>query len=99
MNLFGAMRLPRSVLFGSGQRAAIGSIAAQIGTRALVCTDARRRGDAQFRALLADLQRCGVETLVFDRTQPDLPIEYILERLTVAAWFAAQLIIGVRGGS
>jgi alcohol dehydrogenase len=99
MNLFGAMRLPRSVLFGSGQRAAIGSIAAQIGTRVLVCTDARLGGDAQFRAMLADLQRYGVETLVFDRTQPDLPIESILDCVNVAAGFAAQLIIGVGGGS
>ena len=29
MSLFGAMRLPRSVLFGSGQRHAIGAVAAR----------------------------------------------------------------------
>jgi alcohol dehydrogenase len=99
MNLFGAMRLPRSVLFGSGQRAAIGSLASQIGRRALVCTDARLGGDAQFHAILADLQRCGVQTLVYDRTQPDLPIESIVECVGAAAGFSAQLIIGIGGGS
>jgi alcohol dehydrogenase len=99
MNLFGAMRLPRSVLFGSGQRAAIGSIAAQIGARALVCTDARLGGDAQFRVMLTDLHRCGVETLVYDRTRPDLPIESILDCLSVAAAFSAHVIIGIGGGS
>ena len=39
--IFGALRLPASVVFGSGQRAAIGMMTAQIGKRALVCTDAR----------------------------------------------------------
>ena len=39
--LFGALRLPATVLFGSGQRAAIGMMAAGIGKRALICTDAR----------------------------------------------------------
>jgi len=54
MNLFGAMRLPRSVLFGSGQREAIGAIAAQMGSRILICTDARLGADAQFKAIVAD---------------------------------------------
>jgi alcohol dehydrogenase class IV len=49
--LFGALRLPATVLFGSGQRAAIGQMAAQIGKRALICTDARMSADAQFRPL------------------------------------------------
>jgi alcohol dehydrogenase len=99
MNLFGAMRLPRSVLLGSGQRAAIGSIAAQIGRRALICTDARLGVDAQFHAVLADLQRCGVQTLVYDRTQPDLPIESIVDCIGAVAGFSPQLIIGIGGGS
>ena len=42
--IFGALRLPASVIFGSGQRAAIGMITAQIGKRALICTDARLGG-------------------------------------------------------
>lgn len=99
MNLFGAMRLPRSVLFGCGQRAALGSIAAQLGTRALVCTDARLGGDAQFLAMVTDLRRCGITPLVFDRTQPDLPIESILECVSAASGFSPQLILGIGGGS
>jgi alcohol dehydrogenase len=99
MNLFGAMRLPRSVLLGSGQRAAIGSIAAQIARRALVCTDARLGVDAQFHAVLADLQRCGIQTLVYDRTQPDLPIESIVDCIGAVDGFSPQLIIGIGGGS
>jgi alcohol dehydrogenase class IV len=99
MNLFGAMRLPRSVVFGSGQRAAIGSIAAQLGQRALVCTDARLGGDAQFKAILADLERNGVTVQVYDRTQPDLPIESIVDCARESASFSPQLVIGIGGGS
>jgi len=36
MNLFGAMRLPRTVVFGSGHRASLGAMTAEIGSRALV---------------------------------------------------------------
>ncbi len=59
--IFGALRLPASVVFGSGQRAAIGMITAQIGKRALICTDARLGGDAQFKAIVADIEANGVE--------------------------------------
>ena len=54
--IFGALRLPTSVVFGSGQRAAIGLMTAQIGKRALVCTDARMGADAQFKAIVADIE-------------------------------------------
>ena len=62
--LFGALRLPASVIFGSGQRAAIGMMTAQIGKRALICTDARLGGDAQFKAIVADIEANGVATRV-----------------------------------
>ena len=76
-NLFGALRLPASVVFGSGQRAAIGMMAAQLGKRALICTDARMGGDAQFRAIVADIEANGVAAKVYDRTEADLPIDGI----------------------
>src|SRR5687768_7426693 len=94
MNLFGAMRLPRSVVFGSGQRAAIGSITAQLGRRALVCTDGRLGSDAQFKAIVADLQSNGVTVRVYDRTQPDLPIESIVDCASESASFSPQVVLG-----
>jgi alcohol dehydrogenase len=99
MNLFGAMRLPRSVLFGSGQREAIGAVAAQMGTRILICTDARLGGDAQFKAIVADLNRRGLQTLVYDQTRADLPIESIVDCVSKASSFSAQAVIGIGGGS
>ena len=64
--LFGAMRLPASVVFGSGQRAAIGMMTAGIGKRALICTDARMGQDAQFKAIVADIAANGVQVKAAD---------------------------------
>src|SRR6185312_17358198 len=99
MNLFGALRLPRGIVFGSGHRASLGAMAAQIGSRALVCTDERLASDPQFKAMLADLSRSGVTVHVYDRTQPDLPLESVSDCLQDCASFQAQLVIGMGGGS
>jgi len=99
MSLFGAVRLPRSILFGSGQRHALGAIAKQFGTRALICTDARLGSDGDFKAIVADLERSGLTTLVYDQTQPDLPTESVADCVRKTASFAPQVILGVGGGS
>src|SRR3954462_14532532 len=97
--LFGALRLPASVIFGSGQRAALGMMTAQIGKRALVCTDARMAGDAQFKAIVADLQANGGAVKVYDRTEADLPIEGISGCVTECASFKPDVVLGIGGGS
>jgi alcohol dehydrogenase class IV len=99
MSLFGAMRLPRSVLFGSGQREAISAVAAQFGQRVLVCTDSRLGSDADFKAIVANLTRRGLTTLIYDQTRADLPIESIADCVSKAASFMPQVIIGIGGGS
>jgi len=97
--LFGALRLPASVVFGSGQRAAIGMITAGIGKRALICTDARLGTDAQFKAIVADIQAHGVETKLYDRTEADLPIGGISGCATECAGFKPDVVLGIGGGS
>jgi alcohol dehydrogenase class IV len=99
MSPFGLMRLPRSVTFGCGQRRALGNMAAQIGRRALVCTDQRLCVDEGFRSLLTDLSRAGLTVQVFDRTQPDLPVESLLDCVSQAGGFAPEVLIGIGGGS
>ncbi len=98
-SLFGALRLPASVIFGSGQRAALGMITAQIGKRALICTDARLGGDAQFAAIDADIQASGVLTKVYDRTEADLPIGGISGCVAECADFNPDIVLGIGGGS
>lgn len=99
MSLFGAMRLPRSVLFGSGQRHALGAVAEQFGKRALICTDARLGADGEFKSIAADLAARGLTTFVYDQTQPDLPVDSIADCVRKTASFAPQVIIGIGGGS
>ena len=97
--IFGALRLPASVIFGSGQRAAIGMVTAQIGKRALICTDARMGADAQFKAIVADIEANGVKTKVYDRTEADLPMEGISGCVAECADFKPDVVLGIGGGS
>jgi alcohol dehydrogenase class IV len=99
MNLFGVMRLPASVIFGNGQRAALGTLVASLGQRALVCTDARLGADSQFIAMVADLRANGVDTHVYDRTQVDLPVESILDCVRAGAAHRPDVVLGIGGGS
>ena len=99
MSLFGLLRLPASIVFGSGQRAVAAATAAQLGSRVLVCTDARLGAEPVFHALLADLRNAGLTTLVFDRTQPDVPIASVYDCLNEATGFKPDVVIGIGGGS
>src|SRR5262245_55609980 len=99
MSLFGAMRLPRSVLFGAGQRQALPAVTRQFGRRVLICTDPRLGGDREIQGLATELERLGCTTLVYDRTLPDLPTESILDCLRTSASFTPDVIIGIGGGS
>ncbi|HEY0687322.1 MAG TPA: iron-containing alcohol dehydrogenase [Steroidobacter sp.] len=99
MSLFGAMRLPRSVLFGSGQRRALPAVAEQFGRRVLICTDPRLGSDAEITGILAEFERRGIAALVYDQTRADLPIESIMDCVRTAASFTPEVIIGIGGGS
>jgi alcohol dehydrogenase class IV len=99
MSFFGALRLPRSVIFGSGQRKAIGAMAAQFGSRALICTDERLNSTPDFAAILADLKTNGITTRVYSRTIADLPIEGVAECVNENRAFEPNLVIGIGGGS
>jgi alcohol dehydrogenase class IV len=99
MSLFGLLRLPTAIVFGSGQRAVAAAMAAQLGSHALVCTDARLAREPVFHALLADLERAGIAAKVFDRTLPDLPIASVDDCLAEVAGFKPEVVIGIGGGS
>jgi alcohol dehydrogenase class IV len=98
-SMFGALRLPRSILFGRGQRGVLGSATAKVGKRALLCTDERQAAQPEFAAMLADLSAHGVATKVFDGTIPDLPLSSIDACLAEVADFSPDVVIGVGGGS
>lgn len=99
MDLFGTIRAPREIIFGAGQRRALGAVAARLGRRALVVTDARLAADADFRAMLADLEGHGLTVAVEAGTLPDVPVESAIAAAEAARGFGADLVVAVGGGS
>ncbi|WP_066815131.1 iron-containing alcohol dehydrogenase [Frigidibacter mobilis] len=87
------------MLFGPGQRRALGAIAARLGRRALVVTDARLAGEADFLGMVSDLQASGLTLRIDSGTLPDVPVETAVAAAEAARGFAPDLVIGIGGGS
>ncbi|PST18825.1 alcohol dehydrogenase [Mesorhizobium plurifarium] len=99
MNLFGTLRAPRELLFGSRQRHALAGAAARLGRRALVVTDGRLAAEADFLTLVGQLEEASLAVLVDSSTLPDVPVESAIASAEGARGFAPDLIVGVGGGS
>jgi len=99
MTLFAAIRLPKEILFGKGQRFALPSVAKRLGQRALICTDERFAGTSVFAGLVAALNAASIETLVHDRVLPDVPRDTVAPCVEEAQRFAPDMVIGIGGGS
>jgi alcohol dehydrogenase class IV len=99
MNLFGAIRAPHELIFGSGQRHSLGRMAARLGSRALVVTDSRLANDPELLSMVAKLQEAGLEVQVDGSTLPDVPVESATESAAAARDFKPDLVVGVGGGS
>jgi len=99
MNDFGVTRAPRSIVFGLGQRGALGRAAAQVGRAAFVCTDQRLSAEPVFAAMMDDLKAHGVAMRVYDRTVAELPLGCVDEALRSASGFGTDLVVGIGGGS
>ncbi|MCX5512797.1 alcohol dehydrogenase [Kaistia algarum] len=99
MSLFAALRLPREILFGKGQRHALPAVAARLGKRALICTDSRFAETGAFAEIRAALEAAGIEVLVHDRVQPDVPRDTVAVCADEARGFGPDMVIGVGGGS
>lgn len=96
---FGVSRLPRNLVFGAGQRHTLGGYAAALGKRALVVTDERLASDPQFRAMIDTVVSCGVTVSVYSGVIAELPAASILDGIEEGRAFAADLVIGIGGGS
>lgn len=99
MHLFGTIRAPRELIFGFGQRHVLGKVAANLGRRALVVTDARLADDHNFAAMIQQLADTGLTVHVDSSTLPDVPVDSAMASAEAARSFAPDLIIGVGGGS
>lgn len=99
MTLFGTLRAPRELVFGAGQRRSLGAIAAKLGKRALLVTDARLAKDAELHAMVEQLEEAGLATRVDGSAPPDVPVEAALASAAAARDFAPDLVVGIGGGS
>lgn len=99
MGYFGAIRSPRELIFGSGQRRVLGLVAKGLGRRALVITDKRLAGDVNFHAMIADLESNGLTVRIESETLPEVPVETTVHVADSARDYSPDLIIGVGGGS
>jgi alcohol dehydrogenase len=99
MTLFGALRLPAEILFGAGQRHALGRVAQRLGQRALVVTDARFAATPAFAGMVADLEQAGLVVQVHDAVLPDVPVASVAEGVAAVRGREPDLVVGIGGGS
>tara|TARA_R110002124_G_scaffold144122_15_gene309094 strand:+ start:46542 stop:47804 length:1263 start_codon:yes stop_codon:yes gene_type:complete len=97
--MFGAMRSPRNLVFGAGQRASLPRYARELGSHALVVTDERLAEDGQFKQMMAGLAEAGVRATIYSGTVAELPAACITDGLKVGQAAGVDLVIGIGGGS
>jgi alcohol dehydrogenase class IV len=95
-----SFNLPVNLLFGAGTAGQIGSRARAYGTRALIVTG---RGSAKKSGLLDKtlglLKDAGLETLVYDKVEPNPTVPQVSEGVKALKEFGADMVIGLGGGS
>jgi alcohol dehydrogenase class IV len=96
---YGVTRAPVRLLFGPGQRRAIGRAAADLGKHVLICTDKRFAQLPVMNEILDDLKAHGLDAIVFDATEAELPLAGILECVETYRDFDPEVVIGLGGGS
>ncbi|HIX61826.1 MAG TPA: iron-containing alcohol dehydrogenase, partial [Candidatus Halomonas stercoripullorum] len=99
MEHFGTLRAPRELIFGSGQRKALGLVAKRLGQRALVVTDARLAAEPHFLVMMADLETHGLAVRIESGTLPEVPVESAMRAAQASRDHAPDLVIAVGGGS
>jgi alcohol dehydrogenase YqhD (iron-dependent ADH family) len=92
--------LPTRIVFGCGSFARLGAEAAKIGRRAILVTgqSSMRKAGILDRAV-AGLEASGVETVVYDRVEPNPRASTVDEGARLARENKVDLVIGLGGGS
>lgn len=98
-NDYGLTRAPARLIFGPGQRRALGRAAATLGRRVLICTDTRLSQLSLIREIGEDLQAHGLEYEIFDGTQPELPLAGVIDCVEKFRDFNPEVVVGLGGGS
>lgn len=99
MTLFGAIRTPRNIVFGAGQRRSLPQFTSRAGQRALIVTDERLAADPDFRDMIDAVRSAGVDTHIFTGVIAELPVECIAAGVETGKAFGADCVVGIGGGS
>lgn len=95
----GLLRMPRVVLFGEGQRHAVGQVVAGLGRAALICTDSRLAASTELSGIVSSLEDAGVTVHVFADTEAELPVTCIIRCLAGLSGTSTDVVVGLGGGS
>lgn len=96
---YGLLRAPAQIVFGEGCSAGLGDLVAHLGSRVLVCTDARMSADPAFGGLVDSLTRAGATVTVYDGVESELPVPSIEGSMVRLRSHAPEVIVGLGGGS
>ncbi|HEY1479784.1 MAG TPA: iron-containing alcohol dehydrogenase [Gaiellales bacterium] len=100
MTLHGVLRGPAEITFGRGAARSLGSLVASLGRRAAVCTDAVVMAQPHVAAAFDTLREAGVETVVFDGAEPELPLHCVEQAVAaVGPLSGIDVVVGIGGGS
>lgn len=99
MSAIGIKRTPQTVLFGRGVVSALGEQVSRIGHRALVVVDPFVATLTVFGSALSDLERHGVEYVVVDEFEPELPVTQIESLASRLQSVRPTVIVAIGGGS
>lgn len=99
MPTFGALRAPRNIVFGAGQRRATAGFARGLGHSALIVTDSRLADSPELAGLVDSLTAAGVRSAVFGGTVAELPLDCLDAGCEAGRRLGVDLVIGLGGGS
>lgn len=97
--MFGALRSPRNIVFGSGQRHSLPGFVLALGRKVLVVTDQRMAGEPVTAELQQALVDAGLGVSVFSGVEAELPAECLDAGLSACKDFGADVVVGLGGGS
>ena len=91
--------LPTKIIFGAGAISEVGAQAKQIGKKALLVTYPDMRKLGFLDRVLSDLKANGVETIIFEKVEPNPRLSTVEEAGSLAKEKQVDLVIGLGGGS
>lgn len=96
----GVLRGPGTIVFGAGQRRGLPQHVSALGSRVLVCTDARMGADPECVDLVSRLRAADLTVTVFADATPELPVSDILRCLgAISDGPSYDVVVGLGGGS